>query len=66
MSPFKGQTHHIEYMLIHLTCMFTGWNIGPPTEGLLYMAERKNGKQRKGSNRGSLSKRNWEHQRWSG
>jgi hypothetical protein len=29
VRPLEGRAHHIEYMLIHLACMFTGWNVGP-------------------------------------
>jgi len=32
-----------------------------PIEGLLHMTERNDEKQRNGLDRGSLSKRNWEH-----
>jgi len=64
MSPLEGQVHHIDYMS-YICHACTGMEIGPPNKLCYPWLKNDDDKRRKGSERGSLSKGSWEHQRWS-
>jgi len=64
MSPLEGRVHHIDYMLIHLSCMHRDEKLVPSLE-VYYTGLKKDGKWRKSLARDRLSKGNWELQMWS-
>jgi hypothetical protein len=58
MSPLEGPVHHIDDMsYIYYAC--AGMKIDPPNKLWYPWLKKKDGKWRKGSDRGSLSKENW-------
>jgi hypothetical protein len=55
-------------ILDYMSCIYhacTGMKIGPPNKLCYLWLKNDDDKRRKGSERGSLSKGSWEHQRWS-